>query len=198
MSPTFHNFLSSPGECVQGFLSRGLLQAIAPQVGTYPAEQRVIPSIHFLCNGTLTGWMIGASTRTVEGADNTLSLELQVWRCDPLWSHTRVSTGLNTSAIRNRCWLQNSTVVTNSRVLQGTNNPNVYVVPQTPRIRFQRGDILGIFQPANSTVELYYHQGVGPYNTMETERTSTLNNLRDDTQDFPLVRVMVESGKSMS
>ena len=73
------------------------------------------------------------------------------------------------------------------------------MVSQNPPIQFQRGDILGIFQPADSPVELYYHQGVGPYNTRETNQTSTLNDLqiRNDIQDYPLVRVR-ESGKLTS
>ena len=191
-------FLPSPEECGPDFLSRELLQAIAPQVGTYSAEQRVIPSIHFTCNGALTGWMIGASARRRASADNNPSLELQIWRCGLPQRPSEVQNGIgNFSTTSNRCRMKNSTVVTNSN-LRGTRNPNVYVVQQNPHIQFQRGDILGIFQPAGSPVELYYHQGVGPYNTRETNQTSALNNLqiRNDTQDFPLVRVR-ESGKLM-
>jgi len=188
-------FLPSPEECGPDFLSRELLQAIAPQVGTYSAEQRVIPSIHFTCNGALTGWMIGASARRRATADG---LELQIWRCPRglPQSSSEVQTGIRNNSINNHCRLKNSTVVPISK-LCGTSNPNVYMVPQNPHIQFQHGDILGIFQPADSPVELYYHQGVGPYNTRETDQTSALNNLRirNDTQDFPLVRVMAESGK---
>ena len=187
-------FLPSPEECGLDFLSRELLQAIAPQVGTYSAEQRVIPGIHFTCNGALIGWVIGASANTIGNAGNNLSLELQIWRCGLLQSFSEVQT-----RIGNRCELTNSTVVTNS-TLHGTRNPNVYVVPQNPPIQFQSDDTLGIFQPAGSPVELFYHQGVGPYNTRETNQTSALNNLqiRNDAQDFPLVRAMVESGKLIS
>ena len=69
-------FLPFSAQCVQGFLDRDLLEAIAPQVGTYPAEQRVIRNIRFTCNDAITGWMIGANVRT-----NGSSLELQTWRC---------------------------------------------------------------------------------------------------------------------
>ena len=193
-------FLSSPEECGLDFLSRELLQAIAPQVGTYPAEQRVIPSIHFTCNGALTRWMIGARARRRAAADNNLGLELQIWRCARglPQSSSEVQTDIRNNSTSNHCRLKNSTVVTNSN-LRGTRNPNVYMVSQNPPIQFQRGDILGIFQPADSPVELYYHQGVGPYNTRETNQTSTLNDLqiRNDIQDFPLVRVR-ESGKLTS
>ena len=196
--------ISFPAQCVQGFLDRDLLETIAPQVGSYPAEQRVIRNIQFTCNGAITGWMIGAKVRT-----NGSSLELQTWRCqnceNGIASRTNITSSDTTTNLtnaditnvtdsasrlrRDRYMLINTTAIT---MVHGTINPNVYEVTQDPPIEFQRGDILGIFQPANSCVELYYHQGVGPYNTREPDRRSTVN-LRNDTRDLPFVRALFRS-----
>ena len=196
--------ISFPAQCVQGFLDRDLLETLAPQVGSYPAEQRVIRNIQFTCNGAITGWMIGAKVRT-----NGSSLELQTWRCqnceNGIASRTNITSSDTTTNLtnaditnvtdsasrlrRDRYMLINTTAIT---MVHGTINPNVYEVTQDPPIEFQRGDILGIFQPANSCVELYYHQGVGPYNTREPDRRSTVN-LRNDTRDLPLVRAIFRS-----
>ena len=199
------DFLPFSAQCVQGFLDRDLLEAIAPQVGTYPAEQRVIRNIRFTCNDAITGWMIGANVRT-----NGSSLELQTWRCqncdNGIASRTNVTnsditTNLTNADIttnltnspsrsqRDRYMLINTTAIS---MLRGTIYPNVYEVTQDPPIEFQRGDILGIFQPADSCVELYYHQGVGPYNTRELDQRSAVN-LRDDIRDRPLVRAIFNS-----
>lgn len=197
--------ISFPAQCVQGFLDRDLLETLAPQVESYPAEQRVIRNIQFTCNGAITGWMIGAKVRT-----NGSSLELQTWRCqnceNGIASRTNITNSDTTTNItnsdittnvtdsasrtqRDRYMLINTTAIT---MVQGTIYPNVYEVTQDPPIEFQRGDILGIFQPANSCVELYYHQGVGPYNTREPDQRTTVN-LRNDTRDLPLVRALFRS-----
>ena len=196
--------ISFPAQCVQGFLDRDLLETIAPQVGSYPAEQRVIRNIQFTCNGAITGWMIGAKVRT-----NGSSLELQTWRCqnceNGIASRTNITSSDTTTNLtnaditnvtdsasrlrRDRYMLINTTAIT---MVHGTIYPNVYEVTQDPPIEFQRGDILGIFQPANSCVELYYHQGVGPYNTREPDQRSTVN-LRNDTRDLPFVRALFRS-----
>ena len=224
--------ISFPAQCVQGFLDRDLLETLAPQVESYPAEQHVIRNIQFTCNGAITGWMIGAKVRT-----NGSSLELQTWRCqnceNGIASRTNITNSDTTANItnsdtttnitnsdtttnitnsdtttnitnadittnvtdsasrtqRDRYMLINTTAIT---MVQGTIYPNVYEVTQDPPIEFQRGDILGIFQPANSCVELYYHQGVGPYNTREPDQRTTVN-LRNDTRDLPLVRALFRS-----
>ena len=194
-------FLPVSAQCVQGFLDRDLLEAIAPQVGTYPAEQRVIQNIRFTCNDAITGWMIGANVRT-----NGSSLELQTWRCQNCdngianTTNSDITTNLTNADLTNvtdsasrsqreRYMLINTTAIS---MLHGTINPNVYEVTQDPPIEFQRGDILGIFQPTDSCVELYYHQGVGPYNTRESDQRSAVN-LRDDIRDLPLVRAIINS-----
>ena len=194
-------FLPFSAQCVQGFLDRDLLEAIAPQVGTYPAEQRVIRNIRFTCNDAITGWMIGANVRT-----NGSSLELQTWRCQNCdngitnITNSDITTNLTNADLtnvtdsashsqRDRYMLINTTAIS---MLRGTIYPNVYEVTQDPPIEFQRGDILGIFQPADSCVELYYHQGVGPYNTRESDQSSAVN-LRDDIRDLPLVRAIINS-----
>ena len=199
-----YGFSTLSAQCVQGFLDRDLLEAIAPQVGTYPAEQRVIRNIRFTCNDAITGWMIGANVRT-----NGSSLELQTWRCqncdNGIASRTNVTNSDITTNVtnaditnltdspsrsqRDRYILINTTAIS---MLRGTIYPNVYEVTQDPPIEFQRGDILGIFQPADSCVELYYHQGVGPYNTREPDQRSAVN-LRDDIRDRPLVRAIFNS-----
>ena len=194
-------FLPVSAQCVQGFLDHDLLEAIAPQVGTYPAEQRVIRNIRFTCNDAITGWMIGANVRT-----NGSSLELQTWRCQNCdnsianITNSDITTNLTNADLtnvtdsasrlqRDRYMLINTTAIS---MLRGTIYPNVYEVTQDPPIEFQRGDILGIFQPADSCVELYYHQGVGPYNTRESDQRSAVN-LRDDIRDLPLVRAIINS-----
>lgn len=153
--------------------------------------------------------MIGANVRT-----NGSSLELQTWRCqncdNGIASTTNVTNSDITTNLTNadlttnltnadittnltdspdRYMLINTTAIS---MLGGTIYPNVYEVTQDPPIEFQRGDILGIFQPADSCVELYHHQGVGPYNTREPDQRSAVN-LRDDIRDRPLVRAIFNS-----
>ena len=108
-------------------------------------QQRIIPSIAFRCNGSITKWIVAARWRN--GEDRNNFPELQIWRA---------------TAITGRyCKISASTLTAT------TNNANsVYEHTPSSPLAFQEGDILGIFQPsrAASRLRVYYVDNVGPPN----------------------------------
>ena len=103
--------------------------------------QRIIPSLRFDCDGAITKWIVGASWN-----NNAQSFpELQLWR-------------LNSS--RNGVYTKvgNTTLIATSQ-----NFSRLYEFPVEPSLPFQRGDILGIFQPSGSRsrLRIFYRIGSG-------------------------------------
>ena len=108
-------------------------------------QQRIIPSIAFRCNGSITKWIVAARWRN--GEERTNFPELQIWRATAITGQYRkISASTLTATAENA-----------NRVYEHT--------PSSP-LAFQEGDILGIFQPsrAASRLRVYYIDNVGPIN----------------------------------
>ena len=108
-------------------------------------QQRIIPSIAFRCNGSITKWIVGARWRN--GEDRTNFPELQIWRATATTGRYRKISASTLSATA------------------GNGNSVYEHTPSSP-LPFQEGDILGIFQPSSDTSRLrvYYVNNVGPPN----------------------------------
>ena len=106
-------------------------------------QQRIIPSIAFRCNGSITKWIVAAKWE--DGGGRNYFPELQIWRFFGRWYGK----------------------INNSTLSATTNNSNsVYEHTPSSPMPFQEGDILGIFQPsrAASRLRVYYVDNVGPPN----------------------------------
>ena len=107
-------------------------------------QQRIIPSIAFRCNGSITKWIVAAKWE--DGGGRNYFPELQIWRSSFGRLYRRISTSTLTATAENA-----------NSVYEHT--------PSSP-LPFQGGDILGIFQPsrAASRLRVYYVDNVGPPN----------------------------------
>ena len=133
------------------------------------------PQIAFSCNGTVTKWIYGANYRS----DNQYiaTPQLQIWR--------ETSNGYTL--------IENSTVDATAR-----NASNLYeFIPQTP-LKFQEGDIFGVYIPEDSIskLRLFEQRFSGPNNFRQTNVNAPLSTLDltlglDSDNDFPLVTVEI-------
>ena len=111
-------------------------------VGQRNQVQRIIPNLRFDCDGAITKWIVGASWRNATAA--TSFPDLQIWRNS---SENGVYTKVG-----------NTTLIATSQ-----NSSRLYEFPVEPSLPFQRGDILGIFQPSGSRsrLSILYRTGRG-------------------------------------
>ena len=102
------------------------------------AHQRIIPSLNFTCDGAISKWIIRAQWN----GGGTAFPDLQLWR-------SSIGNGVYTK-------VGNTTLNVTSE-----NTSSVYELAVRPSLPFQRGDILGIFQPAGarSHLDIYYRKG---------------------------------------
>ena len=102
------------------------------------AHQRIIPSLNFTCDGAISKWIIRAQWN----GGGTAFPDLQLWR-------SSIGNGVYTKV--------GNTTLSATR----ENTSSVYELAVRPSLPFQRGDILGIFQPAGarSYLDIYYRKG---------------------------------------
>ena len=102
--------------------------------------QRIIPSLRFDCDGAITKWIVGASWN---GGASSFP-DLQIWR----------------NLSRNGVYMK---VGNTTLIATRSNSSQLYEFPVEPSLPFQRGDILGIFQPrrALSRLRILYKTGSG-------------------------------------
>ena len=140
--------------------------------------QHLFPDIKFTCNGFITKWIIGAQIRTT-GITTELP-EMQIWRRLGEGIYTKVGSSLLTNGIAR-----------NSNVIEYT--------PVSP-VKFQVGEILGVFQPLadHSNILMYYQHGTGPENHVYEGNTALSSvSLKQESQlvyDYPLVTAEVTQG----
>ena len=142
---------------------------------TQQLRQYLYPQIAFSCNGTVTKWIYGANYRS--NNQYTATPQLQIWR-ETSNSYTLI---------------ENSTVDATAR-----NASNLYeFIPQTP-LKFQEGDIFGVYIPENSIskLRLFEQRLSGPNNFRQTNVSAPLSTLDlplglDSDNDFPLVTVEI-------
>ena len=135
-------------QCTNGFMNLDRLRELGQVTGgtlrNRDQQQRIIPSIVFRCNGSITKWIVAA--RWEDGGGRNYFPELQIWRSSFGRLYRRISTSTLTATAENA-----------NSVYEHT--------PSSP-LPFQGGDILGIFQPsrAASRLRVYYVDNVGPPN----------------------------------
>ena len=102
--------------------------------------QRIIPSLNFTCDGAISKWIIRAEWN----GGGTAFPDLQLWRSS---SENGVYTKVG-----------NTTLSATS-----PNSSSLYELAVRPSLPFQRGDVLGIFQPHGqlSRLRIYYRTGSG-------------------------------------
>ena len=136
-------------QCTNGFMNPDTLRELGRVTGgnrrNRNQQQRIIPSIAFRCNGSITKWIVAARWRS--DGDSTNFPELQIWRAT---AFSRRYRKINASTL--------------SSTAENANNVYEYT-PSSP-LPFQEGDFLGIFQPDRSASRLrvYYVDNVGPPN----------------------------------
>ena len=107
----------------------------------------MIPGINFACNGSITGWTIGANWQT--GGSRDSYPYLLIWRSaggDRYTLEDRTELFVSDDGRRNGFYTFNGTT--------------------DPPVQFQAGDVLGIFQPPEnkSIIGLYFEIRTGPTN----------------------------------
>ena len=167
---------------MQGFLNEEAVRTAADvyatraTMTTHERQQRIIPGISFICNGTLTKWIIGARRKQ---ATNPQHLQLQIWRQRQGSSNTYDRTNFS-----------------DITALNTTDDLNVYEYIPNPPLEFQANDILGLYQPRvrDTEVVVYYQEGSGPQNFAYSNRNSPTGDFTSQggqDNDLPLVTVEV-------
>ena len=102
--------------------------------------QRIIPSLNFSCDGVISKWMVRAQWNS----GGTAFPDLQLWRSSS-------GNGVYTK-------VGNTTLSATSQ-----NSSSLYELAVKPSLPFQRGDVLGIFQPSRqlSRLRIHYRTGNG-------------------------------------
>ena len=104
--------------------------------------QRIIPNLNFSCDGAIKKWIVRAEWNN----SGTAFPDLQLWR---------LNSGVYTK-------VGNTTLYASSK-----NSNSVYELEVRPSLPFQRGDILGIFQPIGRRSRLriqYVNRNGNPLN----------------------------------
>ena len=122
-------------ECTDGFPTQFYIDLLKGNTDLDMPDSRqvLIPDINFMCNGSITRWIIGARWEGLSPAHT----ELQIWRKNSETTYTKVD---------------GTTLVVGARNLS-----EVYeYVLETP-LAFKEGDILGYFQPIRNRSEINLH-----------------------------------------
>ena len=107
--------------------------------------QRIIPNLNFSCDGAINKWIVRAEWNN----SGTTFPDLQLWRLN--------SSG---NGVYNK--IGNTTLYASSK-----NSSSLYELEVRPSLPFQRGDILGIFQPVGRRSRLriqYVNSSGNPLN----------------------------------
>ena len=118
--------------------------------------QRIIPNLRFDCDGAVTKWIVGAYWNR----SAALFPDLQLWRNENGVYNQVCNTALNATRY-NASWL--------------------YEFAVDPSLPFQRGDILGIFQPSASRSRLRII-----YRTESENSTNYVFNTAENVTEPPL------------
>ena len=156
-------------------LKQWVLDANINDIKVQKGRQWLIPDITFTCNGSITKWIVGA--RHQPGKSEFP--ELQIWRSMDSMIYMKV--GFNT--------------LTPNKV---NDVMSVHEHISSP-LEFQEGDILGLYQPIDTSgMELYYQIFDGPVNYKLNYEDNAVNieTLRPARYDYPLVTVEIATHTS--
>ena len=140
-------------------------------------RQLLYPELKFSCNGSVTKWIYGAVDRSATGE----LPEIQIWHQNDIDTYTK----------------QTFSCVSANETEPGTNIHEYY--PETP-LEFQKGDILGYFQPRDrdSQIVLYAQRESGPTNLRvmgmvnTAPITVTISEFQEEGgNDYPLISLEI-------
>ena len=130
---------SSHQQCTSGYHSKERIQEWGVQskqsIGAHP-HQQLFPSLRFTCSGSLTRWVLKAKTEYPNPGDTATYPELQIWR--------RISADDDEDVVYRK--------VGSSRIDVDPINrqTRVYTFAPNPPLRFQSGDIFGLWEGRNN------------------------------------------------
>jgi len=129
--------INGNSQCANGLISTNKLSTLpVDNLGfRNRAHQRIIPNLNFSCDGAISKWIIRARWN----GGGTAFPDLQLWRSSS-------GNGVYTK-------VGNTTLSATAE-----NTSSVYELVVKPSLPFQRGDVLGIFQPTSaiSRLQIYY------------------------------------------
>ena len=141
-------------------------------------RQIIYPDINFTCNGSITSWSVLA--RQFSNVNLTLYPDLQLWRYEGGGIYNKVG----------------------SMTLYGgkVERDNIYEFKMLHPLKFEAGDVLGLFQPvaARSRLRVHFQLGIGPGSFFRRADEaveppfSSLNvydNENQESNDYPLISV---------
>ncbi len=144
-------------KCVNGLLSAERARELGRVAGSLRSnrkdQQRIIPDITFTCSGTVSEWIVAAEWNGGPMVANFP--EMQVWR------ESATGSGVYTK-------IHGTTLS-----FSGENTTEIYRYTITP-IDVQPGDVLGMFEPDKSRLELYYTDTYGPVNYYTSTGTNVI------------------------
>ncbi len=157
------------------------------QTANRPRQQRIIPGINFTCDGFIVKWILRGRWDSSDGHD--FNPDFQIWRRgDENGAYIPVG---------------NTTI----RVVS-ENSSRIYEYPVSPPLAFQRGDVLGIFQPRNvyNRLRVYFETNNGPTNyyirtgsnEMEPPLQEFSTAVADNEPALPLVTVEISESSNVS
>ena len=131
--------------------------------------------INFTCSGSINKWTVAAEWNG--GGNNINFPQLEIWRIQSAGSNVyyRVGSTFTEGAVEN--------------------DSQIYEFVPSPPLQFQPGDILGIYNPDNPIMRIYYVDTVGPPNYLSRVETSqptaqfTISGDTNSQNDMPLITV---------
>ena len=172
---------TGPSSCSQSFpdpkdLRRMTRGVNINNVFTKDQDQSIFPDITFNCNGFITKWIMGAERFNV---NSPLHPELSIWRRISSDTYIKIKSS----------FLQ---------TINETNHTYVYEYSPNPPLEFQEGDILGMYQPSDGNVAVYFQKNTGPLNYVErvTDLSGAPSTFRPiaSRHFYPLVSVEILPG----
>ncbi len=170
-------------DCVVGLPSaeevRQLGRVAGTLVNTRADQQRIIPDISFTCSGSVTRWIVAGDR--LSGGGNSNPPEVQVWR--ETSSGSRVYTKVHGMLLPP----------------SASETSQIYEFNATSPMDIQPGDILGLFEPFKTWLQMYYTDLYGPVNYyMDTGKDETpptddfdISGADGMMYDMPLVTVEI-------
>lgn len=172
-------------QCVRGFRTNQSLTDWETQSEirqTSLPQQQLYPSINFSCSGTIARFIIKAHSEVLGVDFNSYTYpELQIWRQNRDSSYRKVGS------------------VTVDSAPQYRSSAMVYVITPSSPMRFEAGDILGIWEGATITantrgVDKIYHTTTSGY-SYEASSPQTTFSPSSQLQQIGTPLVAVETGK---
>ena len=148
------------------------------QVKRRDLTQIMVPDMHFTCTGLLTKWIIGGEL----GISKHPFPEVQLWRTTDGTNYFKTGFSLANTLPRNTSYV------------------NVFEYTLDPPLKFQEGDVFGLYKPREneSVLNIYLQENSGPFAYgRQGGATSPLSRIKADSSmlleqnDYPMVSVEI-------